>query len=58
VGRGEVTARSLLLESVAVEAILSTFAVAVAQLVEHWIVAPVVAGSNPVGHPKIQIKMA
>ena len=26
-------------------------AVAVAQLVEHWIVAPGVAGSNPVGHP-------
>ncbi len=25
--------------------------VAVAQLVEHWIVAPGVAGSNPVGHP-------
>lgn len=26
---------------------------AVAQLVEHWIVAPVVAGSNPVGHPSL-----
>ena len=26
--------------------------VAVAQLVEHWIVIPVVAGSSPVGHPK------
>ncbi len=25
--------------------------VAVAQLVERWIVVPVVAGSNPVGHP-------
>ena len=25
---------------------------AVAQLVERWIVAPAVAGSNPVGHPK------
>jgi hypothetical protein len=25
--------------------------VAVAQLVEHWIVAPDVAGSRPVGHP-------
>jgi hypothetical protein len=25
--------------------------VAVAQLVERWIVAPAVAGSNPVGHP-------
>src|SRR5579871_2133049 len=25
--------------------------VAVAQLVEHWIVAPDVAGSSPVGHP-------
>ena len=23
----------------------------VAQLVEHWVVAPVVAGSNPVTHP-------
>ena len=23
----------------------------VAQLVEHWIVAPVVAGSSPVSHP-------
>ncbi len=26
--------------------------VGVAQLVELWIVAPVVAGSNPVAHPK------
>ena len=26
--------------------------VALAQLVEHWIVAPEVTGSNPVGHPK------
>ncbi len=25
--------------------------VGVAQLVEHWVVAPVVAGSNPVTHP-------
>ncbi len=25
--------------------------VGVAQLVEYWIVAPVVAGSNPVAHP-------
>lgn len=25
--------------------------VGVAQLAEHWIVAPVVAGSNPVAHP-------
>jgi hypothetical protein len=25
--------------------------VALAQLVEHWIVAPKVAGSNPAGHP-------
>jgi hypothetical protein len=25
--------------------------VAVAQLVEHWIVIPGVAGSSPVGHP-------
>ena len=25
--------------------------VAVAQLVERWIVAPVVVGSNPIGHP-------
>ena len=29
------------------------FLVAVAQLVERWIVAPAVAGSKPVGHPKI-----
>ena len=29
--------------------------VAVAQLVEHWIVAPVVAGSSPVGHPKVAV---
>ncbi len=27
---------------------------AIAQLVEHWIVIPVVAGSIPVGHPKLQ----
>jgi hypothetical protein len=27
--------------------------VPVAQLVEHWIVIPVVAGSNPVGHPNL-----
>ncbi len=27
------------------------FLVAVAQLVERWSVEPVVAGSNPVGHP-------
>jgi hypothetical protein len=27
--------------------------VAVAQVVEHWIVAPVVAGSTPVSHPKV-----
>ena len=26
--------------------------VGIAQLVEHWIVAPVVAGSSPVTHPK------
>ena len=26
--------------------------VAVAQLVEHWIVIPGVAGSSPVSHPK------
>lgn len=25
--------------------------VGVAQLAEHWVVAPVVAGSNPVTHP-------
>jgi hypothetical protein len=25
--------------------------VGVAQLVEHWVVAPVVAGSSPVTHP-------
>jgi hypothetical protein len=29
----------------------SVLTVAVAQLVEHWIVAPVVAGSSPVSHP-------
>lgn len=28
--------------------------VAVAQLVEPWIVVPVVAGSNPVSHPSIK----
>ena len=28
--------------------------VAVAQLVERWIVAPAVAGSIPVGHPRIE----
>ena len=28
-----------------------TSGVGVAQLAEHWIVAPVVAGSNPVAHP-------
>ena len=27
------------------------FMVGVAQLVEHWIVVPVAAGSNPVAHP-------
>ncbi len=27
--------------------------VAIAQLVEHWIVIPVVAGSIPVGHPTL-----
>ena len=27
------------------------FVVAIAQLVEHWIVIPGVAGSIPVGHP-------
>lgn len=25
--------------------------VTVAQLAEHWIVAPVVVGSSPIGHP-------
>ena len=30
------------------------FLVAVAQLVEHWSVEPVVAGSNPVGHPRVK----
>ena len=29
-----------------------TSGVGVAQLVEHWTVAPVVAGSNPVAHPQ------
>src|SRR5581483_186022 len=33
--------------------ILARLTVAVAQLVEHWIVAPVVAGSKPVGHPPL-----
>ena len=28
--------------------------VGVAQLVEHWVVAPVVAGSSPVTHPIIE----
>ena len=28
-----------------------SFMVGVAQLVEHWIVAPEVAGSTPVAHP-------
>ena len=28
--------------------------VGVAQLVEHWVVAPAVAGSNPVTHPKMK----
>ena len=27
--------------------------VSVAQLAEHWVVAPAVAGSNPVTHPTI-----
>ena len=32
--------------------------VGVAQLVEHWVVAPVVAGSSPVTHPiKYVIKL-
>lgn len=30
-------------------------AVAVAQLVESWIVIPVVVGSSPIGHPKIPL---
>jgi hypothetical protein len=30
---------------------LSVSGVGVAQLVEHWIVAPVVVGSNPIAHP-------
>src|SRR5580692_8211085 len=33
-------------------------AVAVAQLVEHWIVAPDVAGSSPVGHPVISRRIS
>ena len=32
-----------------------TSGVGVAQLAEHWIVAPVVVGSNPIAHPP-QIK--
>ena len=31
--------------------------VAVAQLVEHWIVALAVAGSNPVGHPILRFRL-
>ena len=37
------------------EAMFARFAVAVAQLVEHWIVAPDVAGSSPVGHPAARL---
>ena len=33
-----------------------TSGVGVAQLAEHWIVAPVVAGSSPVAHPPIPSK--
>ena len=31
----------------------ATSVVAVAQLVESWIVIPVVVGSSPIGHPKL-----
>lgn len=34
------------------------FAVAVAQLVEHRIVIPSVAGSSPVGHPNFLFKIS
>lgn len=32
--------------------------VTVAQLVEHWTVTPVVAGSNPVSHPIIPLSIS
>ena len=32
--------------------------VAVAQLVESWIVIPVVVGSSPIGHPKKYLKLS
>ncbi len=35
-----------------------TVVVGVAQLVEHWIVTPEVAGSNPVAHPIYTAKVA
>jgi hypothetical protein len=31
--------------------------VTVAQLVEHWIVIPDVAGSRPVGHPNLKTRI-
>lgn len=31
--------------------------VAIAQLVEHWIVDPVVMGSIPISHPDILVKI-
>ena len=33
------------------------YMVGVAQLVEHWTVAPVVAGSSPVPHPKVYLRI-
>ncbi len=30
------------------------FTVGVAQLVEHWVVAPEVVGSSPITHPRIK----
>jgi hypothetical protein len=51
---GAVAGGPFVLESAgAAGMVFGAFAVAVAQLVEHWIVAPGVAGSNPVGHPVI-----
>lgn len=32
--------------------------VVVAQLVEHRVVVPGVAGSSPVGHPKLEVKLS
>ena len=34
-----------------------TSGVGVAQLAEHWIVAPVVVGSNPIAHPPLSVEL-